>query len=135
VSLSGRTKLILVAVAAFLGGAVSVGIAGWYAATYFTSHFFADGWMLGNSVDAQIQVSILKNLRDGETKKAIELLETTLDEKIISLQTFDENAQSTNESVAKAIQIAREYRTKHPRSTQYPDVDKMVSKVLNQDAK
>ena len=130
-----QTKLILVTLGAFLGGGIVGGVAGGYAAIYFTSHFFSDGWMLGNSVDTQTHVSILNNLRDGETQKAIELLETTLDGKIVSLQTSEENTQKTNEAVAKAIQMAREYRTKHPQHTQYPEVDEMVSKVLNQNAK
>ena len=133
--MTNRTKLILVTLGAFLGGGIAGGVAGGYVAFYFTSHFFSDGWMLGNSVDTQTHVSVLKNLRDGETKKAIEFLETTLDGKIVSLQTSEENAQRTNEAIAKAIQMARDYRAKYPRHTQYPEVDEMVSKVLNQNAK
>lgn len=133
--MTNRTKLILVALGAFLGGGIAGGVAGSYVAIYFTSHFFTDGWMLGNSVDTQTHVSILENLRDGETKKAIEFLETNLDGKIVSLQTSEDNTQRTNDAVTKAIKMAREYRTKHPRRTQYPEVDEMVSKVLSQDAK
>lgn len=130
-----RTKITLVALAAFLGGGVVGGAAGGYVAIHFTSRFFSDGWMLGNGVDTQAQVSILKNLRDGETQKAIEFLETTLDGKVIGLQISEENAERTNQAVAKAIQKAREYRAQHPRHTQYPEVDESVSKVLKQDAK
>lgn len=133
--MTNRTKLILVVLGAFLGGGIAGGIAGGYVAIYFTSRFFTDGWMLGNSVDTQTHVSILQNLRAGETKKAIEFLETTLDGKIVSLQTSEKNAQRTNEAVAKAIQMAREYRAMHPRHTEYPEIDDMVSKVLNRDAK
>lgn len=129
--MTNRTKLILFVLGSLLVGAAAGGVTGSYVAIYFTSGYFSDGWMLGNSVDTQINISILKNLRNGDTEKAVEFLETTLDEKIISLQISDENTQWTNKSVSKAIRVAIEYRNEYPRHTENPDVDKMVSEALS----
>lgn len=81
------------------------------------------------------EFAILKNLRDVDTEKAIEFFEVTLDGKIVSIQICGENTQRTNEAVAKAIEIVSDYRNEHPRNSQNSEIDRMVTKVLNLNAK
>jgi len=130
-----RGKLILVAVVAFLAGGVGGGIAGGYVGIYFVSRFFADSTVLGQSNDTQTHVTVLQHLRDGNTTKATEHLETVLDGNIISLSPTEGLSERTNQAVAKSIQKAKEYRSQYPRRTQYPEVDKGVSEILGLNAK
>jgi hypothetical protein len=126
-----RTKTILIAGFTFLVGGIGGAVAGGYVAINFTGGFFADGFMLGQAVNAQTRVAVLRQLRMNEPQKAIELLETHLDGDIIGLRADDKYAPSTNESVKKAISRARDYRAEYPRKTGLPEVDAGVHDVLN----
>ena len=125
-----RTRIIFIAIAAFFGGGVVGGIAGGYVSISFTSRFFADNWMLGNSADTQSQVSVLQGLRDGKIEQATELLEATMDHKIIGLRLSEDHSERTNQAVRDAIQKAKDYRTKFPRHSRSTEIDQAVAKVL-----
>jgi hypothetical protein len=125
------TKTVLIAGLAFLVGSIGGAVAGGSVAIYFTAGFFADGFMLGQAVNAQTKVAVLRQLRTNQPQKAIELLETHLDGDIIGLKVDNKYAPSTNDSVKKAISRARDYRVEYPRKTGLPEVDAGVRDVLN----
>lgn len=121
-------KKISVLVLVFLGGVVSTlivcGVAG-----YFAVFFFIDGYNLGKAVEAQQKVYVLKNIKEGNLPKAVELLEVGLDGGLIGLEKKNPTKR-TDEAVQKAILLAKEYRAKYPWQSSSPDLDKMVNEVL-----
>jgi len=133
--MTNRSRIVLVALVAFLGGGIVGGMAGGYVAVFFTSRFFSDGWMMGNGVETRRLVRVLKNLRSGQIKEATESLELSLDGKIISLEISEQNTDKTNQAVRKAIGSAKEYRTKYPWRSKLPEIDEAVSNVLSQNPK
>ena len=129
--MTSRTQFVIVAIIALLVGGVGGGLAGGYVAAYFVGGFMSDGMMLGNAVDTQMNVAVLRSIRDGETERATEMLETSLDGNILSLSSSAEYSDRTNEAVAKAIRNARGYRSDHPRKTDLPELDNAVAEILS----
>jgi len=113
-----------------LVGSLAGGVTGGYVASRFTARFFENGWMLGNAVEVQTKVAALQRLRNGETGEATDLLETLLDGDILPLRTSEVYAGRTNLAVTRAIQQAKDYRSKYPRSTGNEDLETAVDRVL-----
>jgi hypothetical protein len=133
--MTNRTRTLLIVFASFLVGAIVSGVATGYASGYFITRFFTDSWMLGNVIDTEDHIKVLRTLREGKTEKAREFLEESLNTKILGLHLSDENSERTNRAVVKAIEAAREYRTKYPHSSRIPEVDEAMEKILQQSAK
>lgn len=133
--MKSRTWTIVIAALSFLGGGIVGGIAGGYVVIDFMSGFFTDGWMLGKGVNVQTEVAILTDVHEGHTAKGMELLETLLDEDIVSLSVSSRFTSETNEAVRKAIAKAREYRGKYPRHSGSPELDRMIAKKLHQNGR
>lgn len=128
--MSIRIRTVLIAFIALLIGTLAGGVAGWYEATSFSARFFGDGWMLGKAVEVQTQVAVLTRIRDGQTTEATNLLESNLDGNIMPLSNSKVYAETTNLAVTKAINMARDYRSKYPRNTTSKEVDNAVNGVL-----
>ena len=133
--MTNRSRTLLIAILAFLGGGIVSGVTSGYVSIYFTTRFFTDGWMLGNVIDTEDHVKVLRVLREGKIEKAMESLEQSLNMKILGLLISDENTEKTNRAVSKAIQTVKEYRSKYPHSSKIPEVDEGIAKILEQNAK
>lgn len=122
-------KRISVLVLVFIGGVVSAlivcGVVG-----YFAVFFFVDGYNLGKAVDTLQKIYVLKNIKEGNLPKAVELLEVGLDGGLISLERKNPTKR-TDEAVQKTITLAKEYRAKYPRKSSIPEIDKMVKEILS----
>lgn len=127
-----RARMLLIVLTGFLSGGLVGGIAGGYVSIAFASRFFADSSTLENSVDVQNNVAVLQSLRDGQIEKAMEILEETVDHKIIALRISKENSERTNQAVGNAIQKTKDYRAKFPRHSKIIEIDKAVSEALGQ---
>jgi hypothetical protein len=81
----------------------------------------------GESYDA------LKALRSGNTNEAIELLESRLDIQTIKLRGLATSEPDTKKRAAhlRALYRIREYRSKFPRKTDSPELDKSVAEALS----
>lgn len=133
--MTNRTRTLLIALVSFLGGAIAGGVTSGYTSIYFTTRFFTDGWMLGNVIDTEDQIKVLRTLREGKIEKATEFLEDSLNTKILGLHLSDENTERTNRAIIKSVQTAREYRAKYPYSSRIPEIDEGIGKILQQNAK
>jgi hypothetical protein len=75
---------------------------------------------LTNTKDASMAVALLQRLRAGQTNEAIEVLELTLDNALISLAA---SPQEIGEAQLKTLEMAKQYRAKYPRNSD-PGVSK-----------
>ena len=75
---------------------------------------------------------VLENLRQGDAKSPIELLEVKLDGDLISLWAFykDTPANKRDPHLLKLLAKIRAYRMKYPRSTEHPEFDQTIADVL-----
>ena len=83
--------------------------------------------------DIQSRIVILKQLRGGTQAKAIELLESQLDDDVISIEPDKYINDQTIADINNAIREAKAYRSTHPRTSNRPHVDTMVSNVFSQE--
>jgi len=130
--MNNRTRKIVLVVVALLIGGIGGGIAGGYVAIKFTTSFLADAMMFGYAVDAKSNIGALKFIHQGDYEKATEILETSLDSKIIGLSESDDFTNKTNTEVVEAFQRARNYRTDYPRNSGSGKFDKAVEEILEQ---
>ncbi len=114
----------------FLFGALAGGIAGAYFASHVLSSLFTSGSVLSNTVAIKQNVSVLKSLHEDEIEKAKEQLETDLDAKLIFFSTSIHGSGEMRKKIIDSLKFARDYRTKHPRVTNYPDIDKAVGEAF-----
>ncbi len=126
-----KNKLIFISISSFLFGIVISGFVVCYLSIWFTSGFFADGSMLIQAVDTQKYIQVLNHLRKGKTDISIELLESELNNKLISLDYNDEFTERTNDSVVKALYEAKKYREIYSREVNLSEIDKMANDMLN----
>ncbi len=80
------------------------------------------------------RITTLKHLRAGEKDRAIELLEAELDDNLVAFDPWEPYAGLTARTISemnKAIREAEQYRSAHPRKSNRPHVDQMVSNLLS----
>jgi hypothetical protein len=77
-----------------------------------------------NATDASFDVRILTALRSGKTNEAVELMETRLDSAVMS---FDYDRDSKYD---KLLERAKEYRSRYPRKSRFPEIDTAIARVF-----
>lgn len=79
--------------------------------------------------DLGVTVIILQRLRDGRTNQACELLEGGLDSHIVAFATSYRELPTSlrNQGSLKALRLAKEYRAKYPRKSNYQITDDAVA--------
>jgi hypothetical protein len=84
------------------------------------------------STEANISVAVLRNIRSGETNKAVERLEAQLDRAVIDLADICRECPrpDTERMPFEAVARAREYRAQFPRKTQSAVIDSAVAKTF-----
>lgn len=116
----------------FLGGVVTTLVVCGVAA-YFVAMFFIDGYLLGNAVETQQKIYILKDIKEGKLAGAVERLERGVDTGLIGLEK-DSPTKRTGEAVLKTISLAKEYRTEYPRKSSNPEIDSTVKEIFSGNA-
>jgi hypothetical protein len=87
--------------------------------------------------EVQSHVSTLKYLRDGQTDKAIEVIEAGLDDDLVLFdpeEPYEMITDRTKAEIKQALQQARGYRAAYPRKSSRSYVDTMVGNVLEKEA-
>ena len=116
---------IIIAIAALMVGG--------YGASQLTATFLVNNALDKEARDAQRQVKALQYLRVGETDQAIEILESRLDDDLISLdpqEPYEGLNEKTTSNISQAIVDAKAYREEYPRVTKRTHVDDMVKAVF-----
>lgn len=131
--MKNRTKTLYGLGLAFLvGGVVGLTIGG-YAGMHMMFSFFGNNWLHEQADDIQSRIVILKHLRGGKQAQAIELLESQLDDDVISIEPDKYINEQTITDINNAIREAKAYRSAHPRTSNRPHVDAMVNNVFSQE--
>jgi hypothetical protein len=114
----------------FIFGAITGGLIGSYASSYFLGSFFSYGSNLTNIVAIKQNVYTLNKLREGNIDKAIERLEIILDGDLIAYSVGIRGSENMKKDIRTALKTAKDYRSKFPRTTNYPEIDKAVAAAL-----
>lgn len=131
--MASRRKSILGLGLAFLvGGVVGLAIGG-YIGIHLVVSYFGNRWLHEQVDDVQSRIVILKHLRAAEKDQAVELLEALLDDDLIALEPDEYINDQTISEINGAIREAKEYRSVHPRTSDRPHVDTMISNVFSQE--
>ena len=125
---------ILSAVGIFILGVIIGGLIGAFTASHFLGSFFSYGTNLSNIVAIQQKVYTLTKLREGSIDKAIEHLEIVLDGDLVAYSAGIHATEKMKEDIKTALKAAKDYRSKFPRATNHPEIDKAVAKALDEAA-
>ena len=124
--------------AALVLGAIMIAIAavlvGGYGASQLTATYLVDRNIDKDARDMQRQVKALQQLRAGDLAEAIELLESRLDDNLVLLdpqKPYEGLGEQTRSNIRQAINAAKDYRARYPRSSSRPHVDDMVRHLFD----
>lgn len=130
--MASRKKALVSLGLAFLAGCI-IGLAiGGYGGMRLMVSYFGNNWLHEQADDVLSRIVILKHVRAAEQGQAIELIETQLDDDLISIEPDTYINDQTIAEINEAIQKAKEYRSAHPRKSNRPHVDQMVKNVFSQ---
>lgn len=124
-----KSKLILiVAVVAAL-------VVGLFAGRYQTGRAWTSSFASFANTDASNQahfwIRALTYLRDGQQDKATEFMEERLDGSLLAFIIYEQlPPEQRNQAGLRAIQTARDYRSKHPWQSATPEIRDGVQRVL-----
>jgi hypothetical protein len=126
-------RTILLAVAFLIIGLVTGGAVGWHAEKESLARTWAGVSFYRAASEAKLQTQILRDLRKGDTKGSVEVLEILLDANLLILaQSKEEDLPKEKiESIYAAISEIREYREKYPRAAGSPSAQEAITKVLS----
>lgn len=83
------------------------------------------------SNQAHFWIRSLTYLRDGQQDEAAEFMEGRLDGSLLTFLTYEQlRFEQRNEAGLRAIQTARDYRSKHPWQNTTPEIRNSAQKVL-----
>ena len=124
-----KTRALILAVAALVIGGV---IGGW-GVFRFGVRFTSDLATSTMAAQATTTVRTLDCLRAGNTNGAIKLLESDLDGALIGLgASIPDIPPSRHDPLyLKAVQLARDYRAKFPRTDNPPEVTEAITRTFN----
>lgn len=114
----------------FLLAVAAAGIAGWHRG----HDFLLNAWVQEQAKDVQGHIGALQKLRSGDANAAVELLETQLDDDLVTLEPegYQLQAQALSEMHA-ALDAARGYRGEFPRESRRGIIDEMVRNALSRE--
>ncbi len=124
-----KTRALLFALAALIIG----GVAGGWGVSKFWGRFTGDLSASSMAAEASTTVRILERLRDSNTTGAVESLEIKLDGALIGLGAFiPEIPESRRDPMyIRAVEIARDYRDKFPRTNDSPEISDGVARAFS----
>jgi len=128
-----RHKILSLIGIFILGAVIGVVIGesiGKYRTSRFLGSFFSDGSNLSTTLGIKEKVFILSKLRDGKMEEAIEALEKALDHDLMNYSVGIYGSENIKKEITKALKVAKDYRSKFPRTTNHPETDKAVANAL-----
>lgn len=133
--MTNRTKMVVWAIVSVVVGVVAGGI---IAANYTLSALSKFHWEMNTDVvqvmsvtEVNKDVALLYLLRKGDTQKAIDRLEISLDGHVIGLGFSPRTTAKTPDGVTKAKDRAKRYRSEFPHRATSSEIDNMVKAVLS----
>lgn len=130
---SNRRKVFLVIGIFILGGIIGATIGesiGKHRASRFLGNFFSDGSNVSIILEIKEKIFTLSKLRDGKMEEAIETLEKALDRDLMHFSVGIYGSEKIRKEITNTLRVVKEYRSKFPRTTNYPDIDETVSEAL-----
>jgi len=122
-----RAKVILLASGTLIVG-LAIGAAG---GIWFSSTMFGGFGAITAAAGVSTKVHILEGIRSNDLPRSTEMLESLLDSDLITLDAMlSEQSYNAEDSILRSIRRAKEYRDKHPRNTEYSEIDQSVNRIL-----
>jgi hypothetical protein len=125
-----KSKLILaglVIVALGVGFFAGIYVAGRAWGSMFQRHIDTEA-----SNQAHFSIRALSDFREGKQANALELMESGLDNSLLTYVRYERLPPADrNEAGVRAIQVARDYRLRHPWQNPTPELREAVQKVLS----
>jgi len=126
---SKKTVGIYIVISFFVGGLVGI-VAGGYIGFELTTANFGNEWLYEQANDISSRTTILRNIREGRHKEAVEVMERQLEDDLISIEPDHRIKERTISAINSAIQNAKDYRTQYPRTPSRPSIEKMAEDVF-----
>lgn len=120
--------IVLPVIAALVAGF----LAGRFQAGRVWNRLFENNAYTAASNQAHFYILALTFLHEGHQTKAMDLLESLLDGSLLTFIPYENlRPEDRGESGLRAIQVAREYRAKHPWHRERPEIQDGVQRVLS----
>ena len=109
---------------------------GWAIGSYTSDHFYnkwIQRYLARNAFDGiSERLTTLNTLKAGDTKQAMELLESQMDGQILALGSAMREAPAAQPPATELKLLARlrDYRVVYPRKTSRPEIDQKVAALL-----
>jgi len=115
-----------------LGIIIGCAIGAWWVLrmhTYLEWHW----WSSSNSTQASLAVATLRNIRSGDSNKAIERMEFQLDRAVLGLaDSYRECPLPKDLAIPVSVLVrARDYRAENPRKTENSSIDGAVARAFD----
>ena len=125
-----KTKLI------FVAAVVASLVIGFFAGRFETGRAWNSSFEHFVYTDASNQahywIRALSYLQDGQQAKAVEFMESRLDGSLLTFITYERlRPEERDDAGMRAIQVARDYRSKHPFQSTTPEIRDGVQRVLS----
>ena len=92
---------------------------------------FEDLFYRSIAAEMALRTAILRNIRNGETDKALRSMEALLDGNLITLSYYgDLPAERQRKEVFEALKRAKTYRTEYPSTASIDNVVKSINRAL-----
>ena len=125
--MSMNWRKILSVTGIFLLGAIVGGLL----CTFKILSIFTNDSARTNHTAIRQTVSTLINLREGRIENATEYLEIILDGNLVYFGVVGiRGSEKIRQDVISTLKIAKDYRRKYPRVTNYPEIDNSVAKAF-----
>ncbi len=108
-------KTIITVIFSALAGSLLGGILVGFTVIYFLTQFFSNASLSSSSYHLGLNISVLENIRNGSTEKAIKQLEQDARRNLITVGNYDgQLKKKKKKSVFRSIGAAKEYFEHHP---------------------
>jgi hypothetical protein len=127
------TRRAILLTAVLIIGLGAGGAAGWYAGRDYLARAWVGISPYRAAVEGKLQTRLLRQLRQGDTEKAIATFETLLDANLMMLAQLEENGLPKDkvDEIYAAISEIRQYREKYPRDAGSPSAQEAITKALS----
>jgi hypothetical protein len=130
------TRRSIALASAFLLLGLTIGAAGgWYVASENLGSSWNGALYWRSAAEASLQTRLLTKLRQGESKAAIEVLESLLDANLLMLSGLEGALipEGKADDVDAALNEVREYRKKHPSQRFSQRSQEAIDRVLSRE--
>ena len=109
------------------------GVAVWWCVFWLQGEWAEREAFVHPSAEVSRSVTMLERLHAGETESAMDTLEMSLDSGLIGLSLYKTNEfpSAQNNLIQVTLQRAKDYRSRHPRTNDSPEVAAAIAKALD----